>query len=43
MENNKHKELSELIQLIKDETIIKLHITQDINYLKFFKLSEYQH
>lgn len=34
IQNNKHQQLSELIASIKDETLIKLHITQDINYLK---------
>ena len=35
VEENKHKKLSELIASIKDETLIKLHITQDKNYLKY--------
>jgi len=35
VENNKHKQLTELITSLKDETLIKLHITQDINYLKY--------
>lgn len=35
IENNKHKELSELITSIKDETLINLHLKQDVNYLKY--------
>jgi len=35
IENNKHKQLSELIASINDETIINLHITQDERYLKY--------
>jgi hypothetical protein len=35
IQDNKHKKLTELITSIKDETLIKLHINQDINYLKY--------
>jgi len=35
IEGNKHKKLSDLITSIKDETLIKLHITQDERYLKY--------
>lgn len=35
IQNNKHIQLSELIQRITDETLIKLHINQDERYIKY--------
>jgi hypothetical protein len=35
IENNKHTELKNLIQLLDNETLIKLHLEQDTKYLKY--------
>jgi len=35
IENNKHTELKNLIQLLDNDTLIKLHLTQNAKYLKY--------